>query len=198
MTSDRLVYAILATGWATVAVLLNFPFNTQVNPESSAAKVQSVQAGALVAQSTKHEWLKNKILARYSKVDPNLADEIVKYTAVYAKHDFPRQEDLIAVIAIESSFNPKAVSNLKTDPAIGLTQIRPGAWRHKLSKHDLRTVENQIKHGAAILAHNYQRVNDKALALHAYNLGLTAALRGARSKTYVIKYKRELNALTSA
>lgn len=149
-----------------------------------------------IDETVKNEILKHRIMSRYKHVSPDLAEDVVKYAAQYAKPDFPKQEDLIAVIAVESSFNPKAKSKLKVDPALGLTQIRPGAWKHKLSMKDLVNVEGQIKHGADILYHNYKRVNSKALALHAYNLGLTATLRGERSKTYVVKYKRELAALT--
>lgn len=180
--------------------------------------IGSVIAGYLINQSTSPTPLSNKciinvvewaplpefnaqlvsnITSRYKNVSPELATKIVIYTAMYAKPTFPKQEDLLAVIAVESAFNPAAKSNLKTDPAIGLTQIRPGAWRHKIKKSELSDIEGQIKYGAYILEHNYNRVNSKALALHAYNLGLTAALRGVRSKTYVVKYQREFKALTS-
>jgi soluble lytic murein transglycosylase-like protein len=140
--------------------------------------------------------LVSAILDRYKHVDDDLIHDVVFYSHKYARPDFPKQADILAMIATESSFNPKAVSKLKRDPAIGLTQIRPGAWRHKIKRHELNDVENQIKYGAEILAHNYKKLQDKHLALHAYNLGLTSVLRGQRSKTYVVKFERELKALT--
>ena len=148
--------------------------------------------------SDANEALYRKLSARYTKVPEPILREAIEYAGVYAKPDFPKQQDLLAVIAVESSFNPKAKSQLKSDPAIGLTQIRPKAWGYKLYKVDLATIENQIKYGSEILTHNYKRVNDKSLALHAYNLGLTSILKGKRSKTYVVKYERELNYIMNA
>lgn len=111
------------------------------------------------------------ISTRY-KVDPQLVERIVKAAKKYERPDFPRAHHLLGLIGVESSFNPKAVSKLKRDPAVGLTQIRPGVW--DIPKQQLSTIEGQVKHAADILAQYYERLgHDADAALHAYNVGIT-------------------------
>lgn len=178
------------------AVLITFTAGLWAIPVHESLVTHHIGDSFHTSINKTNEALIAKISNRYTHVSPELVAEVVEYTHKYAKSDFPKQEDLLAVIAVESSFNPNATSNLKHDPAIGLTQIRPKAWSHKYKHSELASIENQIKYGAEILAHNYKRVGDKELALHAYNLGLTSVLRGKRSKTYVVKYHRELFSLT--
>lgn len=159
-------------------------------------KHKPIRTNVLKQHQVKSDFV-TKISRRYTSVPRHLIKQVVEYSKEYERPDFPRQQDILAVIAIESSFRPHAVSNLKRDPAIGLTQIRPNAWRHKIKRHELNSIENQIKYGADILAHNYRRLGDKDMALHAYNMGLTATLKGARNPTYVHKFKHEKRILDS-
>lgn len=112
----------------------------------------------------------NIISTKY-KVKPELVEQIVEIAKKYEHPDFPRAKDILAVISVESSFNPNAVSKLKRDPARGLMQVRPMTW--KLPKESLATIDGQIKHGAQILRQYYVKLGDKEAALHAYNVGLT-------------------------
>lgn len=144
------------------------------------------------------EWLSRRITQRYTKTDPNLAEQIATAATKYQHHDFPKAEDIVAVVAIESIFNPKAKSNLKKDPAKGLMQVRHGVWKHKIQGEDMTKVSNQIKHGADILAHYYDVLQDKNEAIMAYNVGLTAVLKGRKNKEYLSKYYRERKAFTRA
>lgn len=137
------------------------------------------------------------IKKRFTSKSEYFISDVVKYADKYARPDFPTKVDILSVIAIESSFNPEAKSNLKTDPAIGLTQIRPGQWSHKLKKQELKSIENQVKYAAEILEINYQSLNRNAnLALNAYNIGLTATRRGDRNDNYVTKFHYEKTYLT--
>lgn len=112
---------------------------------------------------------------RYNISDED-AREIVKLAHKYERPDFPRAEDILAIISIESSFNKDAVSKLRRDPARGLMQVRPGVWG--IDKAALSDAEAQIHHGAQILDKYYHKLKDKEAAIRAYNIGLTHYLKG--------------------
>jgi soluble lytic murein transglycosylase-like protein len=109
---------------------------------------------------------------------------------MYQQQDFPRTEDIIAIVGIESSFRPTVKSSLKTDPAVGLMQVRPGVW--KVSHKELSTIDGQIKHGANILAQYYDKIGKVEGAVMAYNVGITAYRKGKTNKKYLNKYKTEV------
>lgn len=141
------------------------------------------------------------ISARY-KVDPDLVQQIVTAAKKYEKPDFPRAHHLLGLIGVESSFNPNAVSKLKRDPAVGLTQIRPGVW--DIPKKQLATIDGQVKHAAEILSQYYHRLDQDAdAALHAYNVGITNHRRSAKDPSkanprYVPKVRAEVDRLTNS
>lgn len=142
----------------------------------------------------KQQWLAQRIVMRYTSTDYDLAAQITQAAFKYQDAVFPKADDIIAIIAIESIFNPKAKSNLKHDPAKGLMQIRHGVWKDKINVDNMNRIESQIKHGSEILAHYYRVVDDKNKAIMAYNVGLTAALNGRTNPKYLAKYKREMQA----
>jgi hypothetical protein len=131
------------------------------------------------------------VLDKY-KIDPKKAEEIVKLTKKYESPSFPTAADLLAVIGIESSFNPAAKSNLKHDKAIGLTQVRPKIWGIHAS--DLKgNMDKQIELSADILEKYYQKLGSKDKAIHAYNVGLTNVRhKKGLNPDYVRKWKQEL------
>jgi hypothetical protein len=110
-------------------------------------------------------------VTRKFKVDAKIAKAIAQSAVKHEYPDFPTAKDILGVIGTESSFNPKAVSGLKKDPAVGLMQIRPGVWG--IDPKNLRTIDDQIKVGAEILRTYYKKLGSRAEALHAYNVGLT-------------------------
>lgn len=139
--------------------------------------------------------LTRAVLAKYD-IDKANAERIVKLAKKHEASTFPKAKDILAIIGIESSFNPKAVSGLKHDPAIGLTQVRPGIWN--LDKAKLAgSVEEQIKVGADILKKYYERLHSKDQAVGAYNVGIVNFLRGKDNPSYVAKFKAELQNYTS-
>lgn len=131
------------------------------------------------------------VLSKYKTIDPKLAEQVVKLAIRYEKPTFPRAEDILAVVGIESSFKPHAVSQLKSDPAVGLMQIRPAVW--KLDKEALvGSIDKQIKTGADILHKYYQRTKTPEGALQAYNVGITNYLNKKNlNPRYVPKFERE-------
>lgn len=127
------------------------------------------------------------------KVKPELANHIVNLAYKYQRDTFPTAKDILAIAGIESSYNPNAVSQLKSDPARGLMQIRPGVWG--ISPSELKTAEDQIRIGADILHQYYTKLKSKDAALHAYNMGITNYKRGKINPRYVAKFNNELRKL---
>ena len=145
-------------------------------------------------QARHHYKVTVKSIIKKYKTNPKVAKQIIRFAKKYSYPTFPKTHDIIALIGIESSFNPDAISNLTTDPAVGLMQIRPGVWN--ISPKDFNNIENQIKHGSKILHTYYTQLKDKDAAIQAYNIGITNYLRGNKSSrglAYLIKFQKELN-----
>ena len=139
----------------------------------------------------KQKKLLGRIVSKY-RVDPNVAHDVIKFAYKYERDTFPKAKDILAVVGIESSWNPNAVSKLKKDPAVGLTQIRPGIWKSIIGDRSaLRSIENQIKFAAHILHWNYKQTKNRDHAIIAYNVGIGAFSRGEFTDNYLNKFKRE-------
>lgn len=128
------------------------------------------------------------IVDRY-KVPREKAQHIVGLAQKYAKHPFPQAHHILGTIGVESSFNEKAKSNLKFDPAVGLMQVRPKVTG--TSPVELKHIEGQIKHGSSLLHSLYQKTQNEDKAIQAYNIGLTSYNKGKRALNYLDKTKKE-------
>jgi soluble lytic murein transglycosylase-like protein len=106
-------------------------------------------------------------------LDPVLARRIA--SAVQAECLLYGQDPnlVLAIIAIESSFNPNAVSPAG---AIGLMQV-----------DDLTNPEISIRAGVQIFAHYQQMFRDEARALVAYNMGPAVPEPGSAPTRYAEK-----------
>lgn len=130
------------------------------------------------------------VAATKYKVSPQVVQQAVASAVKHAHPDFPTAKDLLAVVGVESSFNPNAVSQLKKDPARGLMQIRPGIW--DLPETSFKTIDSQIKTGAEILRKYYVKLGSREAALHAYNVGITNHKKGkGTNPRYVPKIDKE-------
>lgn len=126
-----------------------------------------------------------RAIAKKYRVSENLVNDIVILAHKYEDAVFPKAIDILAVIAVESSFNPTAVSQLRRDPARGLMQVRPGVWGVDIS--DLDNIENQIRIGTRILKRYYARTQNPDSALQAYNVGITNYRKGIKNPRYLQK-----------
>jgi hypothetical protein len=136
----------------------------------------------------------DRITDKYD-VDDDFAGQVVELAHKYQKPGFPTAKDILAVIGVESSFDPDAVSGLSQDPAVGLMQVRPGVW--KLDKSLLQgNIEQQIATGADILYQYYAKLKNKNAALASYNVGPTQYKSGNTADDYVKKYHNELRLYT--
>jgi len=131
-----------------------------------------------------------RTIAKKYRVSRKLIQQVVELAYKYEDPTFPKAADILAIVGVESSFNPESRSRLRHDPAIGLMQVRPGIWN--INAAELRSIESNIKHGANILRHYYKKLGSAEAAVQAYNLGLTRFRKGGRNKRYVAKYRLEL------
>lgn len=133
-------------------------------------------------------------IARISKLygtDPEFAKEVIELAKKYQKPGFPTAKDIIAIIAVESEFDPDAESGLKHDKAVGLMQIRPHIWN--LDPDMLKDPEQAVRIGSDILHKYYRHLHgNKDAALQAYNVGLSNFQQGEENPNYVNKFYTRL------
>lgn len=174
-------------GAAIAATTFAFHYNhDQPNDKTEAIRIHPVE----VAKRSTIIGLAKKIKEKYKHVDDDYALHVATLAKKHEREVFPKAEDILAIAGVESSFNPKAKSGLRIDPARGLMQVRLGVWGIKAS--DIATSDQQIKHGADILEKYHAKLGDADSATHAYNVGLTNFKRktGLNPK-YVDKYNAE-------
>lgn len=109
-----------------------------------------------------------KALILKPDIDPELGRIIAKNVRRYSEL-YGRDSNLVlAMIAVESRFDPKAVSPMG---AVGLMQVMP-QWKKVLGiTGDLSDPEVSIKHGLQILGFYGEMYKDLEMALTAYNRG---------------------------
>lgn len=177
-----------ATGAFALSTLLA-PMSANNHEPSIPAPTSSETAPETSRADMDIALLANTILKKYH-VSPELARDVAALAKKHEKESFPKAEDILSIVGIESSFNPKAVSKLKTDPAVGLMQVRPGVWG--VNPTTLKSnMDLQIKMGAEVLHKYYKLLGNKASAIHAYNVGLGNFRRGKHNINYVHKFSNE-------
>jgi hypothetical protein len=112
-------------------------------------------------------------ILKYHKIVPTSVAEEIAATILNksAEHGVPFVA-VLAVMKVESAYNPYAISQLKKDPARGLMQVRFGVWGEKLklkSKYDLHDIDINIDSGCRILRiYLDETKNDMKKALYKY------------------------------
>lgn len=180
--------AIAAAGFVLAALPASMMYKPQMVLQKTA--VDAVQTTAAKTQPN-IEKLVQVAAQRYS-VDTKTVQTVVSSAMKHQYSDFPTAKDILAVVGVESSFKPHAVSQLKTDPAKGLMQVRPQTW--KLAPDALDTIDGQIKTGSQILRTYYEKLGSREAALHAYNVGIGNHKTGkVKNPRYVPKVDKERN-----
>lgn len=123
------------------------------------------------------------------KVSPLLAREIVMLAEKNARADFPKRNDILAIIAVESSYNPKASFR----GSHGLMQIEKKSHLDKLKGRNIFNVAVNIELGATVLYEYFQLVGKNVKAtLLSYNAGIGNYKKGRYRLEYYTKYKKQL------
>lgn len=152
------------------------PETVQVAAHSSRSDSRHRQDSSLV----------HKLAERWRR-SPAHIQRIVEYAKAHARPDFPRLPHLLAIMAIESRFDPKA----RSKGNVGLMQINLSANGERLKN---RSPEENVRVGAEILQEVYFRLNGNHKgAVLSYNTGLGAYKQGRRNLAYWRKYKSELD-----
>ena len=106
-------------------------------------------------------------ISKEFKVEVEEAERIISLAySLTTPGTFPRPLDVLAVVAVESSFQRNAVSRF--GPSVGLMQINSGV--HKGIKH-LREPEANIRKGVSLLSKYKTSGNSENFALTSYNSG---------------------------
>jgi soluble lytic murein transglycosylase-like protein len=121
-----------------------------------------------LASSTAEDLLLLKILVIKPSIDQGLAQKIAHFVHHYSELHGRDPNLVLAIITVESDFNPKALSPVG---ATGLMQVMP-QWKKVLGiTEDLTDVETSIRYGLQVLGFYMEMYRDLETALTAYNRG---------------------------
>lgn len=136
--------------------------------ETQALKAEVQKLRETVASHTGEDVLFLKVLLLKKSVPVELARTIALETHRQAQL-LQRDPDLVlAIMAVESDFEPKATSNVG---AVGLMQVMPH-WKRVLGiQGDLYDVATNIHYGLQVLGFYLEMYGDLEMALTAYNRG---------------------------
>ncbi|MBW1870832.1 MAG: lytic transglycosylase domain-containing protein [Deltaproteobacteria bacterium] len=181
----------------------------RLQAEADRTKQLTVQTAALNAEiNDLHQYLASqanqdvlflKIMVTKPELDRELARKIARLTSKYATIYRQDPDLVLAIIAIESNFNPKAVSS---KGALGLMQVMP-QWKTVLGiTDDLTDPETSIRYGLQILGFYKQMYKKMDMALTAYNRGPgpvdMALMRGENPQnSYAPRVLKKYNLLKS-
>ena len=122
----------------------------------------------LVSSKTDEDILFLKIMIINSDIEPEIAKTIARNVRHYGSFYGQDPDLVLALMAIESNFDPDAVSH---KGATGLMQIMPH-WKRVLGiTGDLKDPETSIKYGLQILGFYKEMYGETEIALTAYNRG---------------------------
>ena len=163
---------ICAVIWFAVQGSLNYSeLNQRVEQKSKQIQDLTHTVQQLVqhiATNSSEDVLFLKILVIKPDVNRRLARKIARHVAHYATLYGKDPNLVLAIMAIESRFEPKSVSN---KGALGLMQVMP-QWSKVLGiQENLKDPETNIKYGMQILGFYQQMYKDLEMALTAYNRG---------------------------
>lgn len=141
---------------------------SSLQDETSSLKSEIQNLRQYIASSSNEDVIFLKATILKPDIEPELARIIARNVHRYAQL-YGRDANLVlAMIAVESKFNPKAVSSVG---ALGLMQVMP-QWKKVLAINgDLTDPEINVKYGLQILGFYSEMYKDLEVALTAYNRG---------------------------
>jgi hypothetical protein len=126
-----------------------------------------------------------KAIAKQYKQPELLINNLYFLAEKYARDDFPQRDDILAIMATESSFSPSAANG----GSYGVMQILFSA-NYKLLKRKF-DLDEQVRVGSLILSSYFKQLKgDQKAAVLAYNAGVGGYLKFGGKKTYHEKYSK--------
>lgn len=136
--------------------------------EHQALKSEVEQLRGFLASKSEVDVLFLKILVTKPSIDLGLARTIAQSVHRYSEEYQQDPNLVLAIIAVESDFNPRAVSN---KGAQGLMQVMP-QWKKILGiTEDVHDPAVSVRFGLQILGFYQAMYKDMTMALTAYNRG---------------------------
>ena len=162
-------------------------FTQDPNAKDQLIAQQTQEIEALTAQvdAQKIQNTYFKIMSLRPSTRPDVAKSVAKVVLIQAAKNDIDPDLLLALIRVESYFEPRAVS---WSGARGLTQVLYGYWKGEcgLTMRNVYDVETNITCGIHILLTYQQKYNNLSLALVSYN-------QGPELVDYLIEHHRRIN-----
>lgn len=177
--------------WGIPAAILLFVMGTLFTKDSESLPV----ATAVVFEHSGEEAIMKRIGAQYPSISDKELKSIVSAALKYAstEYEFPSVEDILAVIAVESSFNCAA----KNREDHGCMQINKRYWGEAFPADAFSEIDSNIRHGVILLnRHYFKNRYDRDAALIAYNKGQSAVNKGQTAPEYLRKFYSVLEKLS--
>lgn len=129
----------------------------------------------------------SKQISKTWRQPETVVDEILSAVEKYAHPVFPTKRDILAIISVESGFNPKAYSQKN----VGLMQINLPANGRKLRN---RSIDENIRVGVDLLREYFGLLDgNKRATILSYNAGIGNYKKGRYNSQYWVKFKRALS-----
>lgn len=170
-----------------------FAAETEGMGQQTEQQIARDDTGAVLASSEVlySSSLVRRIADNY-KVPPDVAARIVAFAQDNSDPVFPKIEDILAVIAVESRFQ----SHVENHGSVGLMGIRYRS--HKLTKAQVLDIKINIAYGARYLKDLYLSLGSSTkAAFQAYNVGPWGyTKKGARSPGYLSLVAKHRNRIS--
>lgn len=123
------------------------------------------------------------------KIPYNISKQIVFSATINAFSDFPSRDDILAIIAVESSFHPE----VSYRGSHGLMQVESKSHRGRLRGRNVHNIDVNIEIGSLALRDCYTLTSNSIKnATLCYNSGFYNFLKGRYRLEYYRKYKAKL------
>ncbi len=137
--------------------------------------------------------LTNYISSKF-KVSLDTAIKIVQLATKHAYETFPKRDDILAIISVESRFNINAFSQ----GCYGLMQVQKKSHTKPLAGRSLRNPDVNIELGSKILnEYSVLLKGNKKAAVLAFNSGIGNYNKRRYKLEYYTKYNAELKLISS-
>ncbi len=134
-----------------------------------------------------------KYVSKRFKLSETAAQDIINTADKYASDSFPKRNDILAIIAVESGYNTRAQHR----GCFGLMQIQKVSHSKSLRGRSLYNPAVNIEIGTGVLTAYYDLLKgNKRGAILSFNAGIGNFLKGRYVTKYHQKYLAELKLIS--
>lgn len=157
------------TAFLILLLLLSQLLMNNISSSANEIKAQIVETNSSLNNNINEQIIFLKIMILNSQIEHELAKDITNSIYKWARVHGQDPDLMLALIKVESNFNPKAVSSVGAE---GLTQIMP-FWYEIFTEPSgsFKRIDKSIEYGYKILALYERQYGTVDMALTAYNRG---------------------------